>query len=600
VAVGARMTPKGSMRKWLRAEYGTFIMTLVIISMSIYLIFPMVILFVFSFDMSRDAFVPPREWGLGNWTSAWDDPRILEALLNSFLVWFWVAIIAFPVSIAIALILARTRIPFSQGLEFMFWVAFMFPGLASTVGWMMMLDPRVGFINVWLTSLPFFDKGPFNIFSFEGIVFARLMADGIAFKVILFVPAFRNMDQAMEEAGRVSGASKVATLLRVTLPVMAAPLILVFSLHVIRIFSGFEVEWLLGARWGFFVYSTLIFQLTTQYMYGPAVVIASLTLIIIGFIFPLQRWITRRRHYTTVTGSFKPGLIDLGSWKWVFFGGIVLLLILLTALPIVILIVGSFMNIVGYFNAVPTWTFDHWNRVFSDELFMTGLRTTLILSVTAGIGSPILFSIIAYLIVRSRWRGRSTLDSVIWISAAFPGILSALGLLILFLSVPGLTWLYGSIWALILVVVISGNTTGTNIFKGVLVQLGKDLEEAGRVSGAGWWTTYARIVVPVLMPTMILIGMLNFISAASTTSSIILLASRETVTLSLLALEWASADVSQMEAAGIVNLVIMAMTMGLAIVARAFGLRLGVRHDVKAKDDAPKQVPATTAAGRAT
>ena len=585
MALGASVTTRGPVRRWLRAEYGTFIMALVIISLSVYLIFPMVILFIFSFDISRDAFVPPREWGLSNWTEAWDDPRILQALLNSFLIWFWVAVIAFPVSIAIALILARTRIPFSQGLEFFFWVAFMFPGLASTVGWMMMLDPRVGFINVWLTSLPFIDKGPFNIFSFEGIVFARLMADGIAFKVILFTPAFRNMDQALEDAGRVSGASKLGTLLKVTLPVMAAPLILVFSLHVIRIFQGFEVEWLLGARWGFFVYSTLIFEMTTQYMYGPAVVIASLTLIVIGFIFPLQRWITRRRHYTTVTGNFKPGLFDLGGWKWVFFGAIVSLLILLTALPIMILIVGSFMNIVGYFNAVPTWTFDHWDRVFSDELFITGLKTTMILAVTAGFGSPLLFSIIAYLIVRSRWRGRSTLDSVIWISAAFPGILSALGLLILFLSVPGLTWLYGSIWALILVVVISGNTTGTNIFKGVLVQLGNDLEEAGRVSGAGWWRTYFRIVIPVLMPTLILIGMLNFISAASTTSSIILLASRETVTLSLLALEWASADVSQMEASGIVNLVIMGLTMGLALIARAFGLRLGLRHDVRAKDD---------------
>ena len=74
MAVGAKMTPTGTIRKWFRAEYGTFVMALVIISMSIYLIFPMVILFVFSFDMSRDAFVPPREWGLGNWTSAWDDP----------------------------------------------------------------------------------------------------------------------------------------------------------------------------------------------------------------------------------------------------------------------------------------------------------------------------------------------------------------------------------------------------------------------------------------------------------------------------------------------------------------------------------------------
>ena len=413
-----------------------------------------------------------------------------DALWNSFLVWFFVMIISFPVGIAISMILARTRIPFSHGLEFMFWIAFMFPGIASTLGWMMMLQPQIGFFNVLLEALPFIDEGPFNIFSLEGIVFARLMADGIAYKVILFTPAFRNMDQALEEAGRVSGASKFGTLAKVTLPVMASPIVLVFSLQLIRIFQGFETELLLGQRWGFYVYSTLIWQEVQGLNYGGAVVIGSITLLIIGMIFPLQRWVTRRRHYTTITGSFKPGLIDLGRLKWPFFSAITLLLALLTALPILVLVVGSFMSHVGFFNATPTWTFDHWARVFTDDVFFSGTRNTLILAVVAGIGSPLLFSVIAYLIVRSKWRLRSTLDSIIWVSAAFPGILSGLGLLILFLSVPGLTWLYGSLWALVLVVIISGNTTGTNIFKGVLVQLGADLEEASRVSGAGWFTTY--------------------------------------------------------------------------------------------------------------
>ncbi|MDE0474347.1 MAG: ABC transporter permease subunit, partial [Gammaproteobacteria bacterium] len=481
---------------------------------------------------------------------------------------------------------------FSQGLEFFFWIAYMFPPLASTIGWMMMLAPTSGFLNVALETLPFVDRGPFNIFSLEGIVFARIMADGIAYKVILFTPAFRNMDQALEEAGRVSGASKLGTILKVTLPVMAAPLMLVFALHLIRVFQGFETEWLLGARWGFYVYSTLIYLDAQAFNYAPAVVTASLTLVIIGFIFPIQRWVTRRRQYTTITGKFAPGLIDLGSWKWVFFSAILGLLIVLTALPILVLVVGSFMTHVGYFNAIPTWTFDHWRDTFSDEFFFSALRNTLILAVVAGTLSPLLFSFIAYLIVRSKWRLRTTLDSIIWVSAAFPGILSSLGLLMLFLSVPGLTWLYGSMWALVLVVIISGNTTGTNIFKGVLVQLGADLEEAGRVSGAGWFRTYFRIVLPVIMPTMVLIGMLNFISAANTTSSIILLATRGTQTLSILALELGSSDLGQVERAGIITLVIMTMTMGVALVMRAFALRVGLRQDMRARDVQGRSVAA--------
>ena len=43
----------------------------------------------------------------------------------------------------------------------------------------------------------------------------------------------------------------------------------------------------------------------------------------------------------------------------------------------------------------------------------------------------------------------------------------------------------GTIWALILVVILQGKTTGVNILKGVFVQVGPDMEEAARASGAG-------------------------------------------------------------------------------------------------------------------
>lgn len=165
-----------------------------------------------------------------------------------------------------------------------------------------------------------------------------------------------------------------------------------------------------------------------------------------------------------------------------------------------------------------------------------------------------------------------------------PGILLGLGLLLMFLITPGLRWIFGTIWPLVIVVIVSGITTGVSVFKGVLVQLGNDLEEAGRVSGAGWLRTYFRIVIPVLMPTMVLIGMLNFVSAAGVTSSIILLASRDTKTLSILTLELAYGMAGRLEAAGIISLVIMVLTLGLALPMRALALRMGVRHDLRADE----------------
>ena len=105
------------------------------------------------------------------------------------------------------------------------------------------------------------------------------------------------------------------------------------------------------------------------------------------------------------------------------------------------------------------------------------------------------------------------------------------------------------------------------------------MEEAARVSGAGWLRTYVRIWLPLLMPTMILLGTLNFVSAAGATASVILLASRETITLSILALEFASPELALREAAAIVTLHITALTLGVAMVARRLGLNLGVRHN---------------------
>ncbi len=84
------------------------------------------------------------------------------------------------------------------------------------------------------------------------------------------------------------------------------------------------------------------------------------------------------------------------------------------------------------------------------------------------------------------------------------------------------------------------------------------------------------------MPSLILLMTLNFTVAAGTVSSIILIADRGTMTLSLLALEYADPGIGRREEASIVGLFIMAMTVGLASLARAFGLKLGIRHDVRA------------------
>jgi len=576
-----------------RLTRGHLVMAAVLLALGYFLIWPVMLLLINSFNAAADWFVEPRSWGVRHWANALQRPGLVSSLGNSLLIWSLTVAISFPIGVAIAWLLARTKIPFSHTLEFLFWVSYMVPSLPTTIAWITLLDPDIGMINVALKNVFHLDQGPFNIFSVPGIVWANLMGHGISIKVMLMTPAFRNMDATLEEAARVGGAGNLRTLFRVTLPLMISPMILVFALQLLRVFQSFETEYLLGLPFGFYVYSTKIYALVRDPVpnYGEATVLASLTLLIIAAIIPLQRWILERRRYTTITGSFRPGLIDLGVGNSIAFVAIAFLLTLLTVGPLAILVLGSFMERIGYF--VLGFTLEHWRLVLTDPVFVKALKTTLILAAAAAIFSPLIFSVLGYIIVRTRLPGRGLLDLMIWSSGAIPGILAGLGLLWVFLGTPVLNVLFGTIWALLIVVLLQGKTTGVNIMKGVLVQVGADMEEAARVSGAGWMRTYFLIWLPLLMPTLMLLAVMNFVAAAGATSSIILLASRDTMTLSLMALEWSSTAVNNREAASIISIFIIALTLAGALLIRRFGLRLGVRHDLHggAPGHPPRNLP---------
>jgi iron(III) transport system permease protein len=458
----------------------------------------------------------------------------------------------------------------------------MLPSLFTALGWMMLLDPDLGLLNVGIKRLfPSITSAPFNIFSMPGIVWVHLMSTVISAKVMLLTPAFRNMDASYEEASRASGASTFMTLVRVTLPLMIPPMAIVLMLNMVRMFQSFEIEQLVGTPFKFYVYSTQIYQLARASeppQYGQATALASLTLILIAVLIPLQRWLLQRRQVTTVSGRFHPGLIDIGRWRWLALGLILFVLLLLNVVPLVTVVLGSFMTRAGFFQLAQVFTMKHWTNVLMDNQFRTALFNTIVLSSIAAIVGPFLFSFIAYVLVRTRWHGRALLDTIVWSSGAVPGILASLGLLWMFLSTPFLRPLYGTLWALVLVAILQGKLTGVQLSKSVFLQLGQDLEDAARAAGGGWFSVYVRIWLPLITPTLILLGVMHFVIAAQATSHVVLLATRDTITLSLLALEFASGGTAQREEAGIIGLIIVLMTVGVALVARGFGLKLGIRH----------------------
>src|ERR671923_1503776 len=438
-------------RAWLPPlDGGTLLMAVLIGFMGFYVLYPLILILINSFNTATIA--EPPVYGLKSWKEAFAEPGIWRSLVNSVKIGVALQIVALPMGIFVSWLLARTNIYFANAFEFGFWISFFLPNLATTFGWMLLLDPSTGLINNWLRNVPFLGGLNFDIYSFWGIIWAHLMANALSTKVMLLTPAFRRMDASMEEASRMSGASAFTTMWRITVPAMTPVIVVVFLLSVIRIFSSFETELLLGVPWGFYVYATKIVDLARQEppLVNQAAALGSIILIFLAAFIPIQRRLITRRQFTTVTGHFKPKIIDLGIWRYPATAFVALIVFVLDIVPLLSVLGGSFMTRFGFFNLPKTWTLEYWNMALSDPRIVNGLHNTLIVAVSAGLFGALTFSLIGYVLVRTNLPGRSVLDSICWLPSAIPGVLSGLGLLWMFLGTPFFRPFYGTIVLLVI------------------------------------------------------------------------------------------------------------------------------------------------------
>ena len=556
-----------------RIELQTVLCTVVLAVVALCVVFPLVLVALQSLQVAPPG--QPARYGLDGWRAALGEPGLRGALVNTFTVTFVRQLLSLPLAVLVAWLLARTDLPGRSWIEFAFWAAFFLPPFTVTLSWILLLDPEYGLVNTWLAKLPFAGGRPFNIYSFWGIVWVHIITGSLTVKVILLTPAFRNMNASFEEASRVAGAGGLRTALRITVPVMAPAILSVLLLGTMVSLQTFEVEQVLGLPFRFFVFSTTIYDLlvTRVPRYDAA---TALSVLILAGMLPLvfaQQWLTRGRRYTTVTGQFQSRVHALGAWRAPAMLLALGLVLLVLGVPVVFALLGTFMKLFGFFHIPDPWTLENWTTVLGDEQFLRSLHNTLVLAVSTAVVTIVVHSLIAYIIVRTRYVGRRLLDFVSWLPFTVPGIILGLALLWLFLGVGILRPLYGTTAVLVIAGVIAGMPLGVQIIKSGLMQLGGELEEASRIAGASWWATYRRIVLRLMAPTLLAVGMITFVGAARNIGNFALLTTSANRPLSMLQLDYVAQR--KFEEAVVVACIIMFVSLAGALVARLLGLRGG-------------------------
>ncbi len=545
----------------------------IVAAVALFTLVPVAFLIFSSFNVAAPG--EPTAYGLENWRVAFDDDRILDSIWTTLRLVFARLAIAVTAGILFAWLLARTDMPGESTLEFLFWIAFFTPALPLTVGWILLMDPENGLINTLLASLPF-AAPKFDIFSFWGIVWVHLTATSIPVAVILFTPAFRQMSATLEESARMCGATALTTLRRITVPILIPAILPATAIMFIRSLEAFEIELLLGSPVGIFVYSTRIYDLIDEVppAFGTATALGTLFLFAVLVLAVLYALCIRGRRFTTVGGQgFSTERVRLGRWRWPAFALCALYLFCSFGLGLIFLVLSSFMRRFGFFDIADPFTLDHWREMLADPVLLSSLVNSLVLGTATALVGVVLFSLIAYVVVRSRLTGRGFVDLMAWLPWAIPGVLMGLALVWLYFATPLRTILYGTLAGLVVAMVIKELPVAVQLLKAGFLRIGPELEEAARVCGAGWPVTYWKILLPLVSPVLITVAVLSFQAAVRDIASVVFLYDNDSRPLSILMLEYSfSGELERGAAAGIL---LVAMIAVMAFIARRLGYRAG-------------------------
>jgi iron(III) transport system permease protein len=451
------------------------------------------------------------ELTLDNYRVVWGSPATYAVFANTMIYAFGAISIGVPLAVTLAFLVERTNIPCKVMIYAGVTLCLAMPGLLQSMAYVLLLSPKIGFINKFLMNLFDLANPPLNIYGLTGMAFVEgLRLVPTAF--LMMLPLLRNMDPALEEAATTSGAGPIRVLWRVTTPLMLPGIAAVLIYQLVSALEVFEVPSIIGMPAGIYVFSTRIYAVlhSTSALpdYGKANALAILYLFIaVAMTVMYLRVISRADRYSIITGKgYRPRTIDLGRWRWLALALVVLYLLAAIILPFLVLAYTSFLPYlqVPSARAFQSFSWINYQKIFNADLIGVAVRNTMVMTAAAATLTVMLSFAISLVVVRSKFWGRKLLDQLAFMPHAIPGIVMALAFLWVFLKIDVLGLpIFGTIWSMVIAFTISFVAYGTRTMNAAILQIHRDLEEAALMSGASAWRTVRRVFVPLVMPSLV-------------------------------------------------------------------------------------------------
>jgi iron(III) transport system permease protein len=489
------------------------------------------------------------------------------------------SLLAIGLGFPAAWLLARTNVPFRQTVFVGAFLSLSAPLIVKGIGWILLLGPNNGLINVWLRSWFGLQGTPIELFGLGGMIFVEgLLWTPIA--LLLALPPLSAMDPALEEAAAMCGASRWQTLTCVTLPLARPAILAVLLLSFIRALEGFEVPLLIGIPGGVVTVTTALFQsIHSGFLprYGEASAYAVLLTAAVSLpLFLYYRATREGAKFATVTGKgFRPSRIDLGKWKvpcalWV------LIIPLSLCAPLLLMLWASFLPLytTPSLDDLGRMSLANYLAVATRDDTVSGIWNSLLVGTGSASAVAAGTFVLSWVVVRRRQAVRWLLDVIVSLPLVFPGIVLGIAVLVEFLNLRFIP-IYGTLWIVIFALGVKFLPYGMRFSYSSLLSIDRQLEESARMCGAGTSRVLRTIVLPLVMPAIVATWIYVFMSAIRDLSTAVLLSGANNAIVSVVILNlWDNGEVPQLAALSIL------IVAGVAVLGVIF-MKLATRHNYK-------------------
>src|SRR5262245_15258871 len=416
----------------------------------------------------------------------------------------------------VALVVALTDIRARNAFVFCFVLPMMIAPQVIALAWLQLFGPASPLLKAFGAAQTIGGRNP--LYSPQGIVLVL----GVQYAPLVFLTlraGLRTLPSAMIEAGLAAGASPLMVLRTIVLPLMTPPLVAGVALTFVSCLGNFGIPALLGIPANYLVLPTLIYQRMAGL--GPsALAEVSVLSMLIGFIaivgILLQDRMLSRRDFRVSTASSASRPFELERWRLPVEIALWTWTALVLVLPLVALVLGSFVPAVGVPLSAKTATLANYQFVmFGHDAARRALFNSFGMSATAAIAIVAIAVPLADFVVWQQTRLLKFVNFAIEVPYALPGVVLAIAAILLFLRplpIVGIS-LYNTVWIILFCYLARFLVLGLRPVIGGYYQIDRTLEEASQIAGARLARRLVTIIVPLIAPAATAGALLIFLTA---------------------------------------------------------------------------------------